>query len=126
MATYKSISLTVNLPWMSIRYTLPRGTLDLIALASDTQLGYFDNEVMDGYRDAMPDEAEFVDMMYDDIVNGATMPVILGGSEVDVSFGDDVRFLTADIIKSEIRSVYINGSFGGAEAIEKSAVKIRA
>lgn len=123
MATKEIRQLIITMPWARFKYTLPRGDMDLIALVTDTALGYLYNEMDDGYRDEMPAETEFIEDIYYDIVNGEEMPLSLGGTEIMVSFGDDVRFMSADVIKSEIKDVWDNGRFMGAMQIEDSVIK---
>ena len=121
--TTHAITITVRGFGSNIRYTLPRGALDLIGLIADTQLSYMYNELDDGERDDMPSRDQFIADIYRWIINSRSMPVSIGGTEIEVDITDNIRFLGSDVIQTEIANVW-DGSFNAMD-IEDSAVRVR-
>lgn len=79
---------------------------ELIKEHAETMFCYTENSYYDGYIEKMPPVEEFVDDIYDNVVNGHKCPIALDGTEIDMVFPDEVRFLTSEKIKGIIRSVY--------------------
>lgn len=121
--TTHAITITVRGFGSHIRYTLPRGALDLIGLIADTQLGYLSNEYDDGIIDAMPTRAEFIAETYHEIITYESMPANIGGTEIEVDITDNIRFLGSEVIRAEIGRAY-DGQFDYS-IIEDSAVRVR-
>lgn len=54
----------------------------------------------------MPSVEEFVEDTYDDVINGRNCAIALDGTEFDMVFPDEVRFLGAEKIKGIIKGAY--------------------
>lgn len=79
---------------------------ELIKEHAETVFGYTENSYMDGYIEEMPSVKEFVEDIYDNVVNGYKCPIALDGTEFEMVFPDEVRFLGAEKIKSIIKEAY--------------------
>lgn len=98
------MKFTVNVFGRKFRYDM---TLEeLIKAHAETVFGYTENSYMDGYTEEMPSVEEFVEDVYDSVINGYTCAIALDGTEIDMVFPDEVRFLGAEKIKGIIRGVY--------------------
>lgn len=98
------MKFTVNVFGRKFRYDM---TLEeLIEAYAETMFGYTENTYMDGHIDEMPPIEEFVEDVYRYVVNGYKCAIALDGTEIEMVFPEEVRFLGAEKIKGIIRSVY--------------------
>lgn len=68
--------------------------------------GYDENSFLDGYIDQMPPAEEFIDRIYDNVVNGWECEIVTEeGICFPVVFPRDVRFLGKERIMNIIKGV---------------------
>ena len=98
------MKFTVNVFGRKLRYDM---TLEeLIKEHAETMFCYTENSYFDGYIEEMPSVEEFVENTYDDVINGRDCTIALDGTEFDMVFPDEVRFLGAEKIKGIIKGAY--------------------
>lgn len=79
---------------------------ELIREHAELMFAYAENSFFDGYTDKLPSIEDFVNDVYDNIVNGNECEISLDGTCFDFVFPDSVRFIGTDTIKAIIRSAY--------------------
>lgn len=96
------MKFTVNVFGRKIEFDM--SLEELIEAYAETIFGYTENSYMDGDIDEMPPIEEFVEDIYDNVINGYKCPIALDGTEIEMVFPDEVRFLGAEKIKGIIRN----------------------
>lgn len=96
------MKFTVNIFGMKSEYDM--SLEELIVAYAETMYGYTENSYLDGHIDEMPPIEEFVEDVYRYVVNGYKCLIALDGTEIEMVFPDEVRFLGAEKIKGIIRN----------------------
>lgn len=98
------MKFTVNVFGRKFRYDM---TLEeLIRTHAETIFGYTENSFLDGHIEKMPTATEFVEDVYDNVVNGYNCSIALDGTEIEIVFPDEVRFIGSEKIKAIIKEAY--------------------
>ena len=98
------MKFTVNVFGRELRYDM---TLEeLIKAYAETIFDYTENTYVDGWIDKMPSVDEFVEDVYHYVVSGYECAITLDGTEIEMIFPDEVRFLGAEKIKGIIKGAY--------------------